>query len=204
VASKWTNKASSAQSQTVQIAEPQRSRKNNERGRGPFCPWTSPRKNSSAAVLISNGFFVTHFEATTISRSSSSVKILGLIYTGFAWLIVAIGMLHMLATFRLTSGSALGRVWFFGSGLAIALVGALNLLHRTYGRSCLGVRIVCRAANVLLTSLAIVAGTVTGTSVSQCCFIWLLLGGALILSCLPTPHQSSSFNKLSYSKRNAI
>lgn len=133
-----------------------------------------------------------------ISRSPSSMKILSLIYAVFAWLIVAIGTLHMLATFRLASGSALGRIWFFGSGMAIAMVGALNLLHRTYGQSCPGVRIVCRAANVLLTSLAIVAGTVTGARVTQCCVVWLLLGGALILSCLPTQRQSSSFNKLSY------
>jgi len=145
-----------------------------------------------------------YFEATMISRSPSSVKILSLIYAVFAWLIVAIGTLHMLATFRLASGTALGRVWFFGSGMAIALVGALNLVHRTYGQSCLGLRMVCRAANVLLTSLAIVAGTVTGASVTQCCVVWLLLGGALILSCLPTQRQSSSFNKLSYSKRKAI
>jgi hypothetical protein len=148
--------------------------------------------------------FTASFEATTISRSPLSVKILSFIYAVFAWLIVAIGTLHMLATFRLASGSALGRVWFFGSGMAIALVGALNLLHRTYGGSCLGVRIVCRSANVLLTSLAVVAGTVTGPSVTQCCVVWSLLGGALIISCLPTRRQSSSFNTLSYSKRNAI
>src|SRR5215471_17833842 len=145
-----------------------------------------------------------YFEATMISRSPSSVKILSLIYAVFAWLIVAIGTLHMLATFCLASGRALSKVWFFGSGIAIALVGALNVLHRTHGQSCLGLRMVCRAANVLLTSLSIVAGTVTGASVTQCCVAWLLLGGALILSCLSTQRQSSSFNKLSYSKRKAI
>ena len=48
-----------------------------------------------------------------------------------AWLIVAIGMAHMLATFRL-SGPALGKLWFFASGLAIALVGAVNVLYRAY------------------------------------------------------------------------
>lgn len=33
--------------------------------------------------------------------------------------------------FRL-SGPALGKLWFFGSGLAIALVGPVNVLYRAY------------------------------------------------------------------------
>lgn len=53
------------------------------------------------------------------------------IHSLVAWLIVAIGMVHMLATFRL-SGPALGKLWFFGSGLAIALVGPVNVLYRAY------------------------------------------------------------------------
>ena len=115
-----------------------------------------------------------------------------LIYAVFAWLIVAIGTLHMLATFRLSTGNVLGKVWFFGSGLAVALVGALNLLHRTYGRFALGIRVVCRAANVLMMLLAIVAGTVTGASLAQRLLVWLLLGGALILSCLPAQRMASA------------
>jgi hypothetical protein len=109
---------------------------------------------------------------------------LGHLYAFFAWLILAIGTLHMLAAFRL-SGPAIGRVWFFGSGLAIALVGSLNLLHRAYGRSCLGIRVVCRTGNVLLTLLAVVAGIVTGTSLIQRVVIWSLLGGALLFSFRP-------------------
>jgi hypothetical protein len=119
------------------------------------------------------------------------MKMLSRIYAVFGWLIVAIGILHMLATFRLSTGSALGKVWFFGSGLAIALVGALNLLNRTYGRSTFGIRVVCRAANVLMTLLAIVAGVVTGASLPQRLLVWSLLGCALILSCLPTQRIAS-------------
>jgi hypothetical protein len=116
---------------------------------------------------------------------------LGRIYAVLAWLIVAFGMLHMLATFRLSAGTSLGKVWFFGSGLAIALVGALNLLHRAYGASCLGVRIVCWLANVLLTLLAIVAGTISRASLLQRVIIWSLLGGVLILSCSPPRHADA-------------
>jgi len=117
-----------------------------------------------------------------------AVKGLIRIYGVVGWLIVAIGTLHMLATFRLSSGTTLGKVWFFGSGLAIALVGALNLLHRAYGSSCLGVRIVCRTGNVLLTLVAIAAGIISGASLLERVLIWTLFGGALILSCSPMRH----------------
>jgi hypothetical protein len=82
----------------------------------------------------------------------------GLFYAAFAWVIVAIGTLHMFTTSRLPVGNAIGKIWFFGSGLAIALVGALNLLHRSYGVACFGVRFVCRIANVLLLLLVSLRG----------------------------------------------
>ena len=91
----------------------------------------------------------------------------------------------MLTTFRLVTSSPTARVWFFGSGLAIALVGALNLLHRTYGDSAVGLRVVCRSANVLLLLFAVVAGTLTGASVPQQVLLLSVVGGAVILSYLP-------------------
>jgi hypothetical protein len=57
--------------------------------------------------------------------------VLNRIHSLVAWLIVAIGMVHMLATFRL-SGPALRKLWFSGSGRAISLVGAVNVLYRAY------------------------------------------------------------------------
>src|SRR2546430_1164242 len=97
----------------------------------------------------------------------SEDPVLGRLYLILAWLITALGMLHMAATFRLPGPNPLGKIWFFGSGIAIVLGGALNLLHRTYGRSCFGIRIVCRSANLLLTLVAIVAGTIMGASLVQ-------------------------------------
>ena len=109
----------------------------------------------------------------------------GRLYVILAWLITALGMLHMAATFRLPGPNPLGKIWFFGSGLAIALGGALNLLHRTYGQSCFGIRIVCRSANLLLTLVAIAAGTLMGATFVQRLVIWSLFVSVLILSCLP-------------------
>ena len=109
------------------------------------------------------------------------MRIVSRLYALAGWAIVALGGLHMLTTIRLSASPAF-RAWFFGSGLAMALGGALNLLHRAYGRSAPGLRIVCRAANVLITLFAVVAGALTGASVAEYLVIMGLLGGALILS----------------------
>ena len=116
------------------------------------------------------------------------------LYAFVGWAIVALGGLHMLATLRLSASTPAFRVWFFGSGLAMALGGALNLLHRWYGRSASGLRIVCRVANVLLTLFGAFAGAITGASLAEYIIIMSLLGGALILSfgrsSLKPPHES--------------
>jgi len=112
------------------------------------------------------------------------MRILNRLYALVGWAIVAVGGVHMLTTFRLSASSPVSRVWFFGSGIAMALVGALNLLHRSYGQLAPGLRLVCRSANVTLTFFAIVAGQVTHASLAQYILIVGLLGGAFLLSCL--------------------
>lgn len=104
------------------------------------------------------------------------------LYAFIGWAIVALGGLHMLATIRLSASTPAFRVWFFGSGLAMALGGALNLLHRAYGRSASGLRIVCWMANTVLTLLSAVAGAFTGATVAEYILVMGLLGGACILS----------------------
>src|SRR5687768_8537878 len=95
------------------------------------------------------------------------MRLLNRLYAFLGWAIVALGGLHMLATLRLSASTPAFRVWFFGSGVAMGLGGALNLLHRAYGRSARGLRIVCRLANILLTLLGAVAGAVTGASLAE-------------------------------------
>jgi hypothetical protein len=113
------------------------------------------------------------------------VRVLNRFYAVVSWGIVALGALHMITTLRLSASSATFRLWFFGSGIAMALVGALNLLHRAYGRFAFGVRVVCWAANVLLTAFAFAAGAVTHPSVAEYILIMSLVGAALLLSFLP-------------------
>lgn len=110
------------------------------------------------------------------------MRIVNRLYAVAGWAIVALGGLHMLTTIRLSASTPAFRVWFFGSGLAMALGGALNLLHRAYGRSAPGLRIVCWIANILLTLLGAVAGALTGASIAEYIVIMSLLGGAFILS----------------------
>lgn len=110
------------------------------------------------------------------------MRILSRLYAFIGWAIVALGSLHMVVTLRLSASTPAFRVWFFGSGLAMALVGALNLLHRVYGRSAAGLRVVCWIANIFLTLFAIAAGALTGASIAEYILIVSLVSGALILS----------------------
>ena len=110
------------------------------------------------------------------------MRVVTRLYAFVGWAIVALGGLHMLATIRLAASTPAFRVWFFGSGLAMALGGALNLLNRAYGRSARGVRVVCWVANILLILFGAVAGRVTGASVVEYVVIMVLLGGTFILS----------------------
>lgn len=121
------------------------------------------------------------------------MRILNRLYAFIGWAIVALGGLHMLATLRLSASTPLFRLWFFGSGLAMTLVGALNLLHRAYGHLAPGLRVTCWFANVLMTLFALAAGALTGAGLVTYILIVGLVGGALILSFVrsvnpPMPH----------------
>jgi hypothetical protein len=120
------------------------------------------------------------------------MRILSRLYAFIGGAIVALGGLHMLATIRLSASTPAFRLWFFGSGIALVLVGALNLLHRTYGRSAPGLRMVCRSANVLLTLFSIVGGALTHATIPEYILVCGLLGGALILSFMRFGHTGSA------------
>ncbi len=112
------------------------------------------------------------------------------VYAVLSWLLAAVGALHMATTWRLTSASSFTRVWFFGSGIAMAQCAALNLLHRSYGRSAPGLRWTTRAFNVLMLGFALVAGLASGASIPELVFLLGLLAGLLILSFAAAAHRS--------------
>ena len=74
------------------------------------------------------------------------------------------------------------QVWFFGSGIALALMGILNLLNRRYGLVASGLRATCIVCNVVLLCFAVVAGRLTGATVVEQVVLTSVLLSALILS----------------------
>ena len=117
------------------------------------------------------------------------MRLVTLLYGTLSWGIVVLGTVHMLTTAALTAGSAAGRVWFFGAGMAMVLTGALNLLNRAYGASAVGVRRVCVASNVLMTCFAVVAGVFTNAGLAQFIVVLGLVGGTTALSFLREPFR---------------
>jgi len=108
------------------------------------------------------------------------VKIL---YALLAAAIVALGVLHMATTFRLSS-SPVAKVWFFYAGMAIVFHGLLNLLNRRYGLGAPGLRAVCIGANFLMVGFAVVAGRVTGASPAGQAVMLTVLTSVFVLSVL--------------------
>lgn len=104
------------------------------------------------------------------------------LYAVCAAAIVALGVLHMVTTFRLSSLTPAGKVWFFGAGIALALMGILNLLNRRYGLAASGLRAACIASNVVLLCFAVVAGRLTGATAVEQVVLTSVLLFALILS----------------------
>ena len=105
-----------------------------------------------------------------------------LAYAVLAWGIIALGIVHMAATFLYFDQLTASALWFFSGGIAIVLTGALNLLHRGYGRIAPGLRAVCLMTNVLMTTFAAAVGIATRAGVGSFVVVLGLVGGATILS----------------------
>jgi len=104
------------------------------------------------------------------------------LYAILSWGIVALGAVHMLATFRLfhtLNGAAL---WFFSGGIALVLTGAFNLLHRVYGHIAPGLRRVCIGTNIFMTIFSVISGVVSHAGIAGFTLVLGLIGGATVLS----------------------
>jgi hypothetical protein len=112
-------------------------------------------------------------------------------YAVLAWLLGALALLHMATTWRLQTATAATRVWFFGAGLAMAEVAALNLLNRRYGRTAVGLRWTTRAFNLVMLINAVVGGIVTGASAGEMVFVLGMLGALLVLSLTAVAHRAA-------------
>ena len=105
-----------------------------------------------------------------------------LAYLLFACGIVALGVVHMAATFRSFDTPSSAALWFFSGGIAMVLTGVLNLLNRAYGGVAPGVRVASVGANVAMTVFAVVAGLIGRASPGSFAIIVGLVGGTTVLS----------------------
>jgi len=103
------------------------------------------------------------------------------LYSVLGWGIVALGVVHMTATFSLFASLTGAAVWFFTGGLAMVLTGGLNLLNRAYGAAAPGLRWFCVSTNVTMTALAFVSGRVSHAPLGQLMFVvgWFAATGAV-------------------------
>jgi hypothetical protein len=103
--------------------------------------------------------------------------------------IIALGLVHIAATPRIFPALTSTAVWFASGGLAIILTGALNLLRRVYGEFAPGLRVVCVAANVVMTAFALIAGYAGRASAFEFVLVLGLMGGATVFSLLPAAQR---------------
>ena len=104
------------------------------------------------------------------------------LYAILSWGIVALGAVHMMATFRLNHSLNSSSLWFFSGGIALVQTGTLNLLHRVYGRIAPGLRRVCIGTNILMTIFGILSGVVFHAGIAGFMLVLGLIGGATLLS----------------------
>jgi len=104
------------------------------------------------------------------------------LYAFVSWGLVALGAVHMLATLLLFKTLTSDALWFFSGGIAIALTGTINLLHRAYGLSAPGLRVVCVGTNIIMLAFGIVMGVVGHANIAQFTLVLSLVGGAAVLS----------------------
>ena len=104
------------------------------------------------------------------------------LYAILGWGIVALGVVHMLATLHIFHTLNNAALWFFSGGIALVLTGTINLLHRTYGHIAPGLRRVCIGTNILMTIFGVLSGVVTHAGITGFTLVLGLLGGATILS----------------------
>jgi hypothetical protein len=103
-------------------------------------------------------------------------------YGTMPWGIIALGVLHMAATWRYFDTLSASALWFFSGGIALVFTGPVNLLNRAYGAVAPGLRWFCRAANVGMLGFTVVGGLVTRASGSQLAIVFGLMSTVTVLS----------------------
>lgn len=103
-------------------------------------------------------------------------------YRILPWGMIALGVLHMAATWRYSNTLTASALWFFSAGVATVLTGSVNLLNHAYGAVAPGLRWFCRGMNVVMLCFTTLSGVVTNASPSVLAIVVTLFGAVTILS----------------------
>ena len=123
------------------------------------------------------------------------------LYAIVSWLIVALGAIHMLATFHFFHTLNSAALWFFSGGIALALTGILNLLQRAYGSIAPGLGKVCTGTNITMSIFAAISGVTTHASLVQFAILVGLLVSTIVFSLVPAARQRPATNAASRALR---
>src|SRR5687768_11390967 len=86
-------------------------------------------------------------------------------YGTLPWGIIALGVLHMAATWKVYDALTPAALWFFNGGIVLVFTGAINLINRAHGAKTPALRWFCRAVNVVMLCFSTISGIVTGAGV---------------------------------------
>jgi hypothetical protein len=98
------------------------------------------------------------------------------------WGMIALGVLHMAASWRFYNTLTASALWFFSAGIAWLLIGSLNLLNHAYGAIAPGLKWFCRGINVVMLCFTALSGVVTNASASGMAIVVGLFGAVTVLS----------------------
>ncbi len=87
------------------------------------------------------------------------------LYAVLSWLLVALGVFHMVSAFSIYAALTMPALWFFGGGIVIVMGAMLNLLNRAYGQTARGLRIATIVTNFTVGCFAAAGGILSGAGV---------------------------------------
>lgn len=104
------------------------------------------------------------------------------LYGVLPWGLIALGTLHMAATWRFYRELTSASLWFFNGGLVLVFAGVLNLINRRHGAQVPAIRRFCLAVNVVTLCFAAVSGVVDRAGWASFAFVIGLMATITILS----------------------
>lgn len=107
------------------------------------------------------------------------------------WALVILGATHCSFTAIVFKHFNMNAAWFLGAGLALILLGALNLLRVRYAAVAPGLRSVCIAANAVMLLFVLAVGAVFSLRQNPQAVLGVVLVAAALLLSILRPVQAA-------------